>query len=480
VWILVHAGQYIQLPRKVKEDEMKKLSRREFLRMAAMGSAGLAAAGCMAPAPAVVEKVVTKEVEKIVKETVVVEAPAAPSLAGTKLLWWVDADLAVPAAKQFLQAANLAWAQANGVEYSQVETAGGMGGAEQLTAWQAAGDGPDILFPSDFSFVAHAANFVDLSELAGELGQKLGGWFDAPMKVATSVEGTWKGIPAWVFGQYWTYREDLFQEMGYEGFPSAWEGLREAGKKAKEELQAPVGFGLGPCGSDSHVNVYSLLWSFGGKFFNEDGSIGIDTPEAVAALEWFKGFWDDACVPDGIAWDCGGNNQAYNSRQICCTNNANSIYVGAKANDPELAAVTNIAPALEGPAGTFHYQSQILTAIPEYAKFKDTALAYLRDGFYDINVQIGLTKAGEGYNLPPFKALQGIEAAWPEDPKMQTSRYLVEATAVAGYAGPLTPVVGQMMSEMIFLDMFAFVASGEKSPEEAIAWVVGEMQRIMG
>lgn len=51
----------------------KRVSRREFLRIAALGGAGLAAAGCVAPQVVEVEKVVTKEVEKVV--TVEVEAP---------------------------------------------------------------------------------------------------------------------------------------------------------------------------------------------------------------------------------------------------------------------------------------------------------------------------------------------------------------------------------------------------------------------
>ncbi len=53
----------------------KKVSRREFLRLAALGGVGVAAASCVAPTPEVVEKVVTKEVEVEKVVTVEVEAP---------------------------------------------------------------------------------------------------------------------------------------------------------------------------------------------------------------------------------------------------------------------------------------------------------------------------------------------------------------------------------------------------------------------
>ncbi len=482
---------------------MARLSRRSFLRLSATGIGGAILAACGAtptptPAPTPTARVVEKEVTKVVEkpvtqvverqvtqivekavEKIVVATPTPVSLKGTELLLWIDAQLAVAAAKTFLQATNQTWAQENGVKYREVETSGGMGGAEQVAAWMAAKSGPNLYLAGESLFVSQAMNMEDVGALATELGERLGGWFDGPKSLATSYKGQWRGIPAWVFGQYWHYREDQFKQLGYDGFPKTWEKLREAGAKAKKQLNSPVGFGLGPCGSDSHVNIFSLLWSFGGKFFNPDGSIGIDTKEALGALEWFKGFWDDACKPEGIAWDCGGNNQAYNSKQICCTNNAISIYVGAKTQDPELAKVTGVAGALAGPAGTFHYQSQLVACIPSYAKDKPTVLAYLRNALYDTKTQIALTKAGEGYNLPPFKALQTIEAAWPVDPKEAMARNLVEGTASPGYAGPLTPAVGKLMSQSVFLDMFASVASGKKTPKEAIAWVVAEMKRIM-
>ena len=47
-----------------------KIRRREFIKLSALGAVGVAAAAC-APTPEIIE--VTREVEKVVKETVVVE-----------------------------------------------------------------------------------------------------------------------------------------------------------------------------------------------------------------------------------------------------------------------------------------------------------------------------------------------------------------------------------------------------------------------
>lgn len=66
----------------------KRVPRREFLRLAALGGAGIAAAGCGATAtPQVVEKVITKEVEKVVTKEVekVITATPIPSKKGGTL-----------------------------------------------------------------------------------------------------------------------------------------------------------------------------------------------------------------------------------------------------------------------------------------------------------------------------------------------------------------------------------------------------------
>ena len=77
-----------------KKMQGKKLTRRDFLRLSAMTTAGVVTAACAAPTPVVVEKekVVTKEVEKevpvekVVKETVVVEKPVEKVVEKTKVI----------------------------------------------------------------------------------------------------------------------------------------------------------------------------------------------------------------------------------------------------------------------------------------------------------------------------------------------------------------------------------------------------------
>ena len=77
-----------------REMEKRTLTRRDFLRLSTLTTAGVITAACAAPTPVVVEKekVVTKEVEKevpvekVVKETVVVEKPVEKVVKETKVV----------------------------------------------------------------------------------------------------------------------------------------------------------------------------------------------------------------------------------------------------------------------------------------------------------------------------------------------------------------------------------------------------------
>ena len=60
--------------------------------------------------------------------------------------------------------------------------------------------------------------------------------------------------------------------------------------------------------------------------------------------------------------------------------------------------------------------------IPTYSKNVDAAKDYLRTAFYSKEFQTTWTKAGNGYNLPPFPMLDNVNEAWPTDPKLASAR----------------------------------------------------------
>ncbi|MCC7447011.1 MAG: extracellular solute-binding protein [Anaerolineae bacterium] len=399
----------------------------------------------------------------------------AQGIKGTKLtIFWQEPS--IPESLETQKKNMEDWAAANGVELTLESVALGEWAAKLATMAEAKG-GADLVNMYAMDVAVNAPVMSDISDLADELDKKLGGWYDGPKSVCIQ-DGKWKAVPAAIYGQYWIYRTDLFKEVGAEKWPETWQEFHQVGKKLKEK-GTPIGFTLGPAVTDGATHCYSLLWSFGGKEFEADGkTIALDSPETLACLEFFQSFYKDALAEDSFSWNESGNNQAFLSGKVAATNNANTIYAGLQKNAPDLVGKASHGNTLKGPAGAFQYMSMQYWGIPTYAQNVEAAKAYLRDSFYDTKFQTAWTKAGNGYNLPPFPALDKIDEAWPTDPNLASARTLAKTTRMPGAPGPFTPAVGQSMNKFLIINMFAKVAQGT-APKDAIKATVDEMNAIL-
>jgi len=439
---------------------MKHISRRDFIKAsgAAIGAAALA--GCAQPAP-----------------TAAPAAPAAGSAAssikGTKLTYaWTKGAVAFDT----FEAGVMEWGKAAGVEVT-METAAQAEWSAKLAAMAETKQGADIIEMYSNDVPVNAPILMDLSDLGEEIGKRVGGWYDGPKSVGMQG-GKWVALPIAIWGQYWHWREDLFKEAGVDKWPETWEDLGKVGKILKPK-GFPVGFVLGHAGTDGNAHCLSLLWSYGGKEFEADGkTIALDSPETLQCLEFFQGFYKDACFEGSFSWNEAGNNQAYQSGQVCATNNANSTYVGLPKNAPAIAPVTGLGGPLKGPAGAVQMMNSLYIGIPTYSKNVEAARACLRDCIFELGFRTKYLLAGQAYALPTFAGLENDPAAWPTDPKLAPARTMGRSVRVPGYAGPFTPIVGQSMNKYIIIDMFAKVAQGT-APKDSIKWAVNEMNVLL-
>ena len=93
-------------------------------------------------------------------------------------------------------------------------------------------------------------SFVDLTDIASDVGKKLGGWYDSVFD-AVVINKKWKGLPWGNIGQLEVYRTDWFKEVGVAKFPDTWEDLFAAGRLLKQKGH-PFGFELGHGFGDNH------------------------------------------------------------------------------------------------------------------------------------------------------------------------------------------------------------------------------------
>jgi len=196
-------------------------------------------------------------------------------------------------------------------------------------------------------------SLVDVSDVAGEIAKKLGGWHEIVTDISV-VNGKWKAIPFGNVGQIMNWRNDWFAEVGVKMFPDTWDEFLEVGTKLKKAGH-PYGLELGHGFGDNHGWLYPLLWSFGGREVEPDGkTIVIDSDETARAVDYCRKLFQAAILEDCLGWTDVNNNKAWMSEQISCTNNAESILWFAKKQFPDIAEVTQQSLNPQGPKGRFH------------------------------------------------------------------------------------------------------------------------------
>jgi ABC-type glycerol-3-phosphate transport system substrate-binding protein len=210
------------------------MNRRKFLRLTALGGAGAALAACAAPqapaAPAtpiivekvvetvstvIVEKEVPVEVEKVVKETVVVEQAAAVPINGT--IWVIQKKDFFPEFNDWWRGEVLDYAKSQGWPIDITYEAGFTSGTpfvEKLTAQAAAGNPPDMLMHTDAMVEQVNGNLVDpVSDLVDEFTAKWGE--PAPRQKTDMVtEGQWRFVPYFQRSDGGWYQAPVFEDKG--------------------------------------------------------------------------------------------------------------------------------------------------------------------------------------------------------------------------------------------------------------------------
>lgn len=100
------------------------------------------------------------------------------------------------------------------------------------------------------------------------------------------VDGTLMGIPFAASARAMMINDALYEQAGVTA-PDNWEDFVAASQKISE-LGDVYGFGLPGKEEEVDVYYYYILWSFGGEIFKEDGTSGLDSPEALAAAKVYS------------------------------------------------------------------------------------------------------------------------------------------------------------------------------------------------
>jgi multiple sugar transport system substrate-binding protein len=314
-----------------------------------------------------------------------------------------------------------------------------------------------LLFP-----FLYQDKLLDVSDIAEEMGQKQGGWYDVGRE-ACMVDGKWKAVPFSNIGQLMSWRTDWFAEIGVKTFPDSWEELYEVGKKLKEK-DHPFGFELGHGFGDNHGWLYPLLWSYGGHEVEKDGkTVVIDSDETAKAVDFCRKFFKDTMFDDVLSWTDVSNNKAWYAEQISCTNNAESILWLAKRDFPDIAKVTDQAMNPQGPKGRFHLMNSISHGVFNFSSEKQAAHDFLK--WLMDEKQLGAWYASaDSYYQPVVK---GYDKApmWDVEPRNKPFRDAMATAHLPGWPAPPDRRLAESVAKYVVVDMFAKACSGASTKD---------------
>ena len=139
----------------------------------------------------------------------------------------------------------------------------------------------DVIWPGDFAKRGWIAPLNDLFTKE-ELSQ-----YNQSFAEAATVDGKLYAIPLYIDGTHLFYRVDLLEKYGFEA-PKTWEELISQSKTILEGEKNPdlVGFvNMWAKIEGLFMNWLTFFYGAGGKFFDEQGKITVNSPEGIKAMQ---------------------------------------------------------------------------------------------------------------------------------------------------------------------------------------------------
>ncbi len=309
------------------------------------------------------------------------------------------------------------------------------------------------------------------------------------------------------------YHKDVWEAIGFPNGPSTLEDLLVAGDLIRQrfpEIPTPIGIGYSQ-DIDSNMATRQILWSFNASIQDENEQVVLNSPEALSALrfgvELFK-----RMSPEILSWNAASNNQAFNSRSTSLILNSISAYRTAQDRQlalpggapGSLADNTFFTPALFGPRprGDAWASEHVMHiyVIWKFSQQQDLAkefLVHLMNNQRDdvLNSKLYNTSSFLGTladpNVPleqkPRAGWEWLKQQFENDPFGSNppnklfplfggvEEPLADGTVKPGWStnvghpGPANPAISQIFDEFVLPDMFAKAATGQLTPEKALA-----------
>jgi ABC-type glycerol-3-phosphate transport system substrate-binding protein len=440
---------------------MARIARRRFLKMSGSGVVAAQTGGIAA----------------------ILASGRAPALAQGTTVHWLRASDFVPASDTLLKGPiTQECKKATGITL-KVETVNVNDLQARITSAIQSGTGADIIMALGNWSQLYAESLADSGDVADEIGNAQGGYYDVSRQVAT-VGNKWIGVPWTAGGGLIAYRKSWLEDVGYKTFPETWDAFRDAGKKLKAKGR-PIGQTAGHTVGDAPAWWYPFLWSFGGQEVAADGTIVLNSKETVGSIKFAVALWKETMDEGGLAWDDSNNNRAFLSQTISATNNGASIYIEAKRKPDTYQTEKGMpmwqdiqhAPIPKGAAGQYNLPGLSTDILMGYSKSQKAAKDFLR-WIHSRPVYDQWITSQQGYTSGAAKEW-AKHAVWDVDPVLKPFKDLPVFGRLPGYAGPPDRKSAEVISKYIIIDMYAKAIQG-MAAEDTAKWAHAEVVKAYG
>ena len=341
------------------------------------------------------------------------------------------------------------------------------------------GAGPDVIIGFNDAPHIYVDKVLEVTDVAEYLGKKYGGWMFVAEKYGKKHQSKdWIGLPFGGSPGPMVWRKSAVNEVGFQTPPNDLAGFLDLCKKLRR-ANKPSGFALGNAVGDGNGFANWLMWSHGASIIDEAGAVSVNSPETIAALEYLKELYPTFVDGGTVSWGDISNNQAYAASTCWLTQNGVSLYFALK-NDPATRAIAEdtehstmpFGKAAGWPAAPLTINAMVF----KHSKFPNAAKAFLMYMLEAEQYEPWLN-ANLGYWAHPLGAYKEA-AVWTSDPKIAVFRDGMSNPFWNGYKGPLSAASGQASNEYVLVQMFASVASGQATPQQAAQEAERRARRI--
>jgi len=265
------------------------------------------------------------------------------------------------------------------------------------------------------------------------------------------------------------YRTDLWGEAGIR--PTSWDNVLKAAPKLRA-MGHPIGIGMSN-EIDSNMALMAMMMCFDSFIQNKEQRVVLNSKGTVEALKFARELFRQGMSNEIFAWTASSNNQAMVAGRLSMAMNAISITRTAELSNPELAAKISLLPIPTGPNGRLGLEHVMgAYVIWKFARNKAAAKKFL----VDLETKyIGAFENSKFYNFPSWPAsVPNIDRRVARDPVAKPAgKYKVLAeiadkhTLNPGWPGNTNAAIDEIFNKFMIPQMFAEVAQGKRSPEEA-------------